>query len=227
MRVHLYQRDSKHIKLNKHWSDGRKNKPTVTVIWLAQLELKYFEGGLGRRGVCVCVRQGDEKQEEVVKFFLDSWWSALRTVCPEISFPKAGFTCCHVVQRQQSGRGVHRLHNQGHNYYKKYKMYFMQRSPTVCWGGKNINLGAYRHNSFLCSSLPRYTRRSHSLYRHLLIHCRLEVMKTRSVQGPTHLSSGFRQNGRKKKIIKIPGTALKWVILPIWRKVVTVQEYCR
>lgn len=226
MRVHLYQRDSKHIKLNKHWSDGRKNKPTVTVIWLAQLELKYFEGGLGRRGLCVCGRQGDEKQEEVVKFFLGSWWSALRTIWPEISFQKAGFTCCHVVQRQQSGKGVHHLHNQGHNYYKKYKMYFMQRSPTVCWGGKNINLGAYRHSSFLCSSLPRYTQRSHSLYRHLLIHCRLGSDENKICPGPYTLILRLQTEWQKKIIIKIPGTALKWVILPIWRKVVTVQEFC-
>lgn len=116
----------------------------------------------------------------------------------EISSPKGGLTCCHVVQPGQSGEGVHHLRHQGLNYHKKYQTYLLQGAPPESCGGKSTDLSAQKHDA---ASLVVKEEATCCKGRCLSIATR-EVIKT-SDQDTTGVSWGFRQNDRKKNKLQL------------------------
>lgn len=82
------------------------------------------------------------------------------------------------------------MHHQGPNSYKKYQTYLLQGAAPVSHGGKSTDLGAQKHDVAslgVREEATRYTGRCLSV-------ATREVIKTRSEQGTTHASWGFRQN---------------------------------
>ena len=104
-------------------------------------------------------------------------------------------SCC-TDKAIRRGRVDH-LHDQGPNYYKKYQTYLLQGAPTVSHSDKSTDLGAQKHSS-AAASLGVREEATHYTGTSLSVAMR-EAIKTRSDQGTTHASWGFRQNDRKKK----------------------------